>query len=72
MDAAEYLSTKIRQIRRDFVRIKTGEMADKPRWQTCAKQVNDELPQAVGALYVSNHFSEESKLTVGNFNTLFL
>ncbi|XP_072019291.1 neprilysin-1-like isoform X1 [Amphiura filiformis] len=63
MDAAEYLSTRIRQIRGDFMRITKGETAAKPRWETCIRHANQQLPQAVGALFVQNHFNEESKIT---------
>ena len=67
MDAAEYLTSRIRQIRRDFLRADVGESSDPPRWRICATQVRQELPQVLGALYVKNHLSMESKLSVGNF-----
>ncbi len=70
MDAAEYLSTRIRQIRGDFLRVFKGETALKQRWETCTRHTNEYFPQAVGALFVHNYFNEESKTTVGNFSVM--
>ncbi|KAK8755130.1 hypothetical protein V5799_002161 [Amblyomma americanum] len=42
----------------------TGVVAEKPRWETCVRIVNEAMPEIVGLLYVQHKFSKEAKAEV--------
>ncbi|KAL1469244.1 hypothetical protein MTO96_004954 [Rhipicephalus appendiculatus] len=44
--------------------VKQGVQVEKPRWQLCVDEVNDDMPEVVGKLYVQRKFSPEAKWEV--------
>lgn len=41
-----------------------GTQATPPRWKTCTMYVNKNMGMSVGALFVREHFNENSKIRV--------
>ena len=45
----------------EFTSKMTGQQRMMPRWQKCVSMTKASLPNAMGSLYVSRFFKEESK-----------
>ena len=55
-----YLSSAAQMVRLRFSRAVTGKASLPARWVKCVSTVTSSLPNAVGALYVSRHFTGDS------------
>ena len=60
-----YMSEALRRTRQPYTKATSGTSQEPPRWKTCADLTNDYFPMPVGALFVEEAFSEESKDAVG-------
>ncbi len=61
-DAAPWLSDEFVTANFDFYgKLIDGLQAQEPRWQRAVKAVNAALGEAVGKVYVEEHFSPEAK-----------
>ncbi|OQV25628.1 Membrane metallo-endopeptidase-like 1 [Hypsibius exemplaris] len=58
---ASNLDERFRSRRRVFSNLLLGNTKEAPRWRTCVQYVNDNLGMAVGAMFVREHFKEDSK-----------
>eukprot|EP00091_Calanus_sinicus_P006234 TRINITY_DN16842_c0_g1_i1.p1 TRINITY_DN16842_c0_g1~~TRINITY_DN16842_c0_g1_i1.p1 ORF type:complete len:142 (-),score=42.59 TRINITY_DN16842_c0_g1_i1:92-517(-) len=58
-----YLTEAADKIRQTFSNAITGRAEQPPRWKRCVEEAMESLPNAVGSLYVSKYFQEESKST---------
>lgn len=64
MSSADFLSNPLRNLQHEFHKVLTGKDARDARWQECVAIVLEHYPHALGALYVREHFKEESKAMV--------
>lgn len=59
---AQYLSKPLFDERFHFRQtVLNGVKEQQPRWKMCAAEVDDDLPDALGKLYVAKHFPPEAK-----------
>ena len=58
-----YLTEDVEKIGLKFAKKLTGQSAKPPRWKKCVGAASGSLSSAVGSLYVSKHFDEDSKST---------
>jgi len=58
-----YLTEEADKIGLKFSKKLTGQSAQPPRWKRCVGAATGSLSNAVGSLYVSKYFNEESKTT---------
>ena len=58
---ASNLDERFRSRRRVFSNLLLGSTKEAPRWRICVQYVNDNLGMAVGAMFVREHFREDSK-----------
>ena len=60
-DLSPYLSTAFVQTRFDFYgRVLTGQKAIRPRWKRAVSFTEDSMGEAVGKIYVRDHYPEEA------------
>ncbi len=60
--SASYLTDEIREANFDFYgRTMSGRKEDRPLWKRATNQVESQLGQALGRIYVSRYFPESSK-----------
>ncbi|XP_075731336.1 neprilysin-1 isoform X1 [Rhipicephalus microplus] len=58
---AEAVSKDFRKAFFELRAVKEGLHVQRPRWQVCVDEVNDDMPEIVGKLYVQSKFSPEAK-----------
>ncbi|XP_077498493.1 neprilysin-1-like [Amblyomma americanum] len=58
------VSDQFRNASFELSKVITGVVAEKPRWETCVRIVNEAMPEIVGLLYVQHKFSKEAKAEV--------
>ncbi|XP_055336820.1 membrane metallo-endopeptidase-like 1 [Paramacrobiotus metropolitanus] len=58
---ASNLDERFRSRRRVFSNLLLGNTKESPRWRVCVQYVNDNLGMALGAMFVREHFKEDSK-----------
>ncbi|KAH8035521.1 hypothetical protein HPB51_006277 [Rhipicephalus microplus] len=58
---AEAVSKDFRKASFELRAVKEGLHVQRPRWQVCVDEVNDDMPEIVGKLYVQSKFSPEAK-----------
>ncbi|GFR64348.1 endothelin-converting enzyme 1 [Elysia marginata] len=63
MNWVNNLPTKYRNIKNDYIKNIFGSQADPPRWSECVDFVNVKMGNALGRLFVEEHFDESSKDT---------
>lgn len=77
-DKTMFMSKKFKEIRQEFEKMFTGVVSVPARSLICSNFVLDSMEYAVGRMYVSNYFNNQSKAAVGatikknaiNFNIL--
>ncbi|KAK3795898.1 hypothetical protein RRG08_040694 [Elysia crispata] len=57
------LPTQYRNIKNEYIKNIYGSQADPPRWAECVTFVNNKMGNALGRLFVEEHFDESSKDT---------
>jgi putative endopeptidase len=60
-NAASYLPTRFRDENFNYSKLFSGQTAQLPRWQTCERNTNGALGEAVGQEYVARTFSPAAK-----------
>lgn len=63
LESVEQVSDKIRDVAQEFRAQLFGTTVKTPRWKECVKEVKGSMNLAMSALYVRNHFNENSKKT---------
>ncbi|XP_049514430.1 neprilysin-1-like [Dermacentor silvarum] len=61
---AATVSREFREVSFKLRKVKEGVQVERPRWQICVDEVNDDMPDIVGKLYVERKFSPEAKKEV--------
>ncbi|XP_070505178.1 neprilysin-2-like isoform X2 [Chironomus tepperi] len=59
--SSTYLTKQIKSRKLQYTKVLTGKQQDEPRWKECMNLASDNLPIAVGALYVRKYFQKNSK-----------
>lgn len=59
-----YLPKVYRDAALEFDKVNSGTNATPPRSRSCADDINNKMPYAVGRLYVQNNFDESAKQEV--------
>ncbi|XP_071494101.1 neprilysin-1-like [Diadema antillarum] len=62
MKSVDHLCPRLRQHRLNFRRVVGGEEGDEPRWSTCVQRCNRLMGNALGAMFIREHFDERSKI----------
>ncbi|KAK7093251.1 neprilysin-1-like [Littorina saxatilis] len=57
------LPRKYRDLKKDYFKTVYGSESERSRWRECVSYVNDHMGNAVGRLFVEEHFDENSKAT---------
>ena len=57
-----YLTEAADKIMLTFSKKITGRTEQPPRWKTCVVEAKESLPNAVGSLYVSKYFHQQSTI----------
>jgi len=55
------LSRKWRELAHSYSTVTTGRQVEEPRWEQCLGSLEGTLGTALSALYVKNHFNQQSK-----------
>lgn len=63
MNRITNLPRKYRDIKKDYYKTVFGSETERARWRDCVSYVNDNMGNAVGRLFVQEHFDETSKST---------
>ena len=66
MNRINNLDDRFQDVKQRFDYILYGSEKSPPRWKKCVSQVNSHMGMALGSMFVSKYFDENSKNDVSN------